>query len=214
MGFVNFDITNCASLHTMASPGVGQAGQLPAGMPQAGGLYIIYNANNNNRYIGKAGNLTERFAGRMAVVNELGLSQNDLQGIHVFWGGVSVYNSPQNVQPFAPHAQLQNGFREARNAHGPAPAMPNQFLGNLAAAPNYAAAYVTTNIDGLLINLEALFIRFLRQMGVGGTITNGQHIGPFENNTQNELIIQAEWGQTGPVPAAHYCITVPAQGAF
>ncbi len=91
---------------------------------------------------------------------------------------------------------------------------PNHFIGMAAPVPNYGAIQVMATIDGVQINVEALLIRFFRQIGVGGTITNLQYIGPFQNPTAHELIVQAEWGTCGTVPAAHFCITIPPLGFF
>lgn len=55
MGYINFDLSSAGSLHTLASAGAGLAGALPAGIPGNGGLYLIYNQANDNRYIGKSG---------------------------------------------------------------------------------------------------------------------------------------------------------------
>ena len=220
MGYINFDLTNCGALNTLASPAPGVAGQLPAGMPNTGGLYLIHNQTHNNRYIGKAGDLTNRFDGRMLTVNEFGLAPGDLAGIYAFWGEVDVYSTVQPVPmvapQLAPHATtpLINGFRVARSAFGAAPPVPNQFVGRPSPAPNYGAHHVMATIDGVQINVEALLIRLFRQMGVGGTITNLQYIGQFQNPTAHELIVQVEWGACGTVPAAHFCITVPALGWF
>lgn len=216
MGYINFDLTNCGILSTLASPGAGIAGTLPGGMPATGGLYLIVNEQNQNRYIGKSGDLVDRFNGRMLTINEFGFAPGDLLGIDAFWGEVSVYNTPV-IAPGAfagPLVPLVNGFRIARNALGAAPIVPNAFVGAAQLNPNYAAHVVTTTIDGALINVEALLIRFWRQCGVGGTITNLNYMGPFTNPTGNELIVQVEWGACGAIPAAHFCITIPANGVF
>jgi hypothetical protein len=148
----------------------------------------------------------------MAVVNELGLAQADLANVHAFWGQVNVYNTP-NPAPgvgYMPQGlQLGNTVRLARNAPGPAPLMPNNFIGLAAPAPNYGASPVTTTVDGAIIDLEALFIRLIRQMGVGGTMTNAHHMGPFRNVTPYELIVQFGWGTSGTVGAGHYCVVIP-----
>jgi hypothetical protein len=162
----------------------------------------------------------------MLTVNEFGLSQANLANIGVFWGDVSAYSTPAPA-PFAgvplintliaPIAPAALGFQVIRNAGGAAPVMPNAVVGIGSGVINYGAAQVTTTIDGALINVEALLIRFFRQaLGVGGTFTNGVYMGPFANPTNNELIVQVEWAACGVVgvPAAHYCIAIPANGAF
>ena len=228
MGYINFDLTTTGSLHTLASPGPGVAGALPGGLPNTGGLYLIFNSANSNRYVGKAGDLRDRFDGRMLTVNEFGLSQANLASIGAFWGDATPHNTPVPVgfppvpaplvnTLIAPVAPPSLGFQVIRNGAGGAPAMPNAVVGTAGGAINYAGAVVTTTIDGQLINVEALLIRFFRQaIGVGGTFTNRTYMGPFTNPTNHELIVQVEWGACAVVgvPAAHYCISVPAHGQF
>jgi hypothetical protein len=226
MAYINFDLSNAASLHTLASGGAGLAGTLPPGMPGIGGLYLIFNAINDNRYIGKSGNLRQRFEGRMLTVNELGLSQANLAGLGVFWGDVATWNTPVPVGQapvplintlINPVAPPSHGFQVIRNAPGAAPPIPNAVLGTAGGAANYGAPVVTSMVDGVNINVEALLIRFFVQaLGVGGTITNGVYMGPFTNPLNRELIVQVEWGACPAVnvPAAHYCIAIPANGVF
>lgn len=226
MGYINFDLTNAGSLHTLASAGAGAAGTLPVGMPNTGGLYLIFNSATGNRYIGKAGDLSARFNGRMLTVNEFGLSQANLAQIGVFWGDANPYNTPAQVglapvplvnTLIAPVAAPALGFQVIRNGAGGAPAMPNAVVGTPGGAINYGGAQVTTVIDGQAVNVEALLIRFFRQaIGVGGTFTNLAYMGPFTNPTNHELIVQAEWAACPVVgvPAANYCITIPANGQF
>ncbi|WP_233839169.1 GIY-YIG nuclease family protein [Paraburkholderia sp. ZP32-5] len=226
MGYINFDLTNSGSLSTLASAGAGMAGTLPVGMPATGGLYLIYHQANNNRYIGKSGDLRQRFDGRMLTVNEFGLSPANLANLGVFWSEVDAWNTPAPVMGvaaplvntlIAPIAPAALGFQVIRNAGGAAPPMPNAVVGTPGGVINYGGAQVTTMVDGLQINVEALLIRFFRQaIGVGGSITNGVYMGPFTNPTNHELIVQVEWGACPVVniPAAHYCITIPAHGQF
>ncbi|WP_444930451.1 hypothetical protein ACJJIF_01295 [Microbulbifer sp. SSSA002] len=226
MGYINFDLSNAGSLHTLASPGPNIAGTLPAGIPAAGGLYLIHHSTNDNRYIGKSGNLRQRFEGRMLTVNEFGLSQANLANLGVFWGEVDSWNTPAPVMGVAaplvntlipPVAPAALGFQVIRNGNGAAPPMPNAVIGTPGGPIDYGAAQVTTTIDGIDVNVEALLIRFFRQaIGVGGSITNGVYMGPFTNPTNHELIVQVEWAACPVVniPAAHYCISIPAHGQF
>lgn len=226
MGYINFDLFQSGSLHTLASAGAGLPGTLPPGMGANGRLYMICNQNNNNRYVGKSGDLRDRFEGRMLTVNEFGLSQADLANIGVFWGEVDCWNTPAPIMGVA--APLVNtviapigppalGFQVIRNAFGAAPVMPNAVVGPAGGAVNYGAAQVTTVIDGVIVNVEALLIRFCRQaLGVGGTFTNGHYMGPFTNPTNHELIVQFEWAACPVVNivAGHFCIAIPAHGQF
>ena len=222
MPYINFDLYNAGSLHTLASAGAGVAGTLPVGMGGDGRLYMIFNRANDNRYVGKSGDLRERFNHRMLTVNEFGLSQADLANIGVFWGTVDCYSTPVPVPPLIatlipPVAPAGLGFQVIRNAGGVAPAMPNALVGAAGGAVNYGAAQVTTVVDGVTINLEALLIRFCRQaLGVGGTFTNGHYMGVFTNPSNRELIVQFEWAACPVVnvPAGHYCIAIPAHGQF
>ena len=226
MGYINFDLSSAGSLHTLASAGAGLAGALPAGIPGNGGLYLIYNQANDNRYIGKPGNLRHRFDGRMLTVNEFGLSQGNLANIGVFWGEVDTWNTPAPIMGVpaplintlvAPVAPAAMGFQVIRNAGGAPLPLPNAVIGTMGGAINYAAPQVITAIDGVNVNVEALLIRFFRQaIGVGGTFTNGVYMGAFTNPTNHELIVQVEWAACPVVnvPAAHYCIAIPAHGAF
>ncbi len=186
------------------------------------------NSATDNRYFGKSGDLRGRFDGRMLVVNELGLSQPNLANIGAFWGDATPFNTPAPVgfppvpaplvntliPPVAPAAL---GFQIIRNGPGAAPMMPNAVIGTPGGVINYGANNVTTTIDGQDVNVEALLIRlFIQGLGVGGTTTNRNFIGPFTNPTPHELIVQVEWGACPAVnvPAGHYCIAIPANGAF
>lgn len=226
MAYINFDLTDTGSLHTLASPAAGQAGTLPPGMPNTGGLYLIFNQANNNRYVGKAGNFRQRFDGRMLTVNEFGLSQANLGQIGVFWGEASAYSTPAPLNNVAApnihthlnlQAQLNNGFRIIRNAGGAAPPLPNAVVGNQGGNINYGGNVVNTVVDGQVINVEALLIRMFRQViGVGGTMTNLAYMGVFTNPLNHELIVQVEWGACAVVgvPAGHFCVSIPANGQF
>ena len=226
MAYIRYDLDTSGSLHTLASPGAGVAGALPAGVPQTGGLYVIFNQGSNNRYVGKAGNLRQRFNGRMLTVNELGLTQANLGQIAAFWGEADPYNTPAPVNGVAapqihtlqiPQPALNNGFRVIRNNAGAAPPMPNAVVGMPGGNINYAANVVTSLIDGVAVNVEALLIRFFRQaLGVGGTFTNLAYMGPFTNPLANELIVQVEWAASAVVgvPHAHYAVSIPAGGQF
>jgi hypothetical protein len=228
MAYINFDLTDCGSLQTLASLGAGIPGTLPVGMNAVAGLYLIYNYGNDNRYIGKASNLQNRFNGRMLTVNEFGLAQADINDIGVFWGDANTYSTPAPVgfppvatpaahTLMAPGAVLANGFRILQSGLGAEPLIPNALIGPAAGVPAYAAPVVNAAIDGGLVNVEALLIRFFRQAaGVGGTITNGTYMGPFTNPLAHELIVQVEWGALPAVQiaAGYLAISIPAGGAF
>jgi len=189
-------------------------------------LYVIFNQANNNRYVGKAGDMARRFNGRMLTVNEFGLSQANLAQIGVFWGVAQSYNTPvpagqATVPPL--HTLLQNpgplwaGFRIIRSTVGAPPALPAAVVGTAGGAINYTGNPVTTVVDGQTVNVEGLLIRTFRQgMGVGGTFTNLAYMGPFTNPTNEELIVVVQWAACGvvSVPQAHFIMTIPANGTF
>jgi hypothetical protein len=184
-------------------------------MAAVAGFYIIRNDSTNNRYVGKTHDFQQRFNARMLTINEFGLSQNDLNGIDAFWGQVEVYNSaaihpgggispaplPPNVTGAAGFAQTMpaaiphaiGGFNVLPQGVGLAPANPAAAPNRLSGQPNYNAAVVRSLVDGQVINLEHLLIRFVRQSGWGGTITNGAYINIFTNATANRMDVVVEW---------------------
>jgi hypothetical protein len=191
MGHVHFNLNNSGSLHTLASPQVGVSGTLPPNMQGAnqGGLYLIVNTQVNgvNRYVGKTGNIEDRFNGRMLTINEFGLAQAQLQGTWAFWGQATVWNTA------APNAPAVQG-----------------------GAPNYGANQVMATIDGVQVNLEALLIRCVRQIVAGvnnATMTNLQYMNnTFSNTTGNNLTIQIDTCQGGVYNAWQGQHTIPANG--
>lgn len=236
MSYIKFSLTNVARMDTLAAtaPGPGGAGNHP--LPQTAGFYLIRNETSNNRYVGKSGDLRGRFDGRMLVINEFGLRTADLANIDVFWGQASAFNTPpaaaagpvamgpMALPPLvggapapAPAMPAGAGAAVGLNGFGPAPARPAAELPALACpAPNYAAAQVLTNVDGSVINVEALLIRFWHEVGVGGFMTNLQHIGPFHNPTPHRMDILVEWGAgvSTAIPAAHHELQLNAGFSF
>ena len=106
---IRISLMHAASLGTMAAPVVG-AGALPAGMMANQRIYLILNTATNNRYMGITTNLQSRFNGRMAVVNELGMSVVNMGVVWAWWGQTS-------VRRFAPPANFVAAY-PASVVHG------------------------------------------------------------------------------------------------
>ena len=217
MSYIKYSLTNVARLDTLAAVGVGAlaAGHHP--LPGTAGFYMIRNHTSDNRYVGKSGNLQERFDGRMLTINEFGLRTIDLAGIDVFWGTVAIYNTPGFAVPGAagmapPVMPAPAPAVVGANAFGLAPPRPAAELGALLRpAPNYGGNLVTSTIDGSIVNVEALLIRFFRMFGAAGSMTNLVYMGPFYNSTPNSMDVLVEWGAgvTTPIPVAHYEFQIP-----
>jgi hypothetical protein len=167
----------------IAGGGFGPAA-LPAGMAMAG-TYIIVNTATNNRYIGIAGNINNRFNTRLATVTEMGFAGvPTMQAIGVTWGQTLVRNT-------APAALLMAGW-------------PLGLAGFAIIAPAPPAAF-TAVIDGVAgINLEQLLIRLvITQLGAGGTVSNNAMAAlPYANPTPNPITVRLTWGAMGGLFAA------------
>jgi hypothetical protein len=83
---IRLRLDHSASLGGLAAPAGGGAAALPAGMGAVPSIYLILNTATNTRYAGISSNLVGRFKGRMAVVNELGLSTANMNPIWAWWG--------------------------------------------------------------------------------------------------------------------------------
>ena len=81
------------ALNQMLPPTVGDVALVPSAIPATPGLYVIFNGNTNNRYLGVSENINHRFAGRQEVCFDLGLSQANLNNIVVFCGAMSYRNT-------------------------------------------------------------------------------------------------------------------------
>lgn len=177
MGYVFFDLTqsgNCAGMAPapIAGGGFGNA-HLPPGMVGPA-TYIIVNTNTNNRYIGISSNIANRFNTRMATITEMGFANNEMALIGVTWGATQVRNTLPAV--------VGGGW--------PAPGM-----GWLPAIPAPPAPF-TVMIDGFLVNLEQLLIRYvITQLGAGGTVSNNVMAAvPYVNPTPNPITVRLDWG--------------------
>ena len=180
MGYVHYNMINSSNCVGMAPPPIPGGGfgpaVLPGGMAIAG-AYIIVNTTTNNRYIGISNNIHTRFNTRLATVTEMGFAGvPTLQAIGVTWGQVHV----RNTLPAPP-----GGFG------WPVP-------GSAIAAPAPPAAF-TAMIDGALVNLEQLLIRFvITQLGAGGTVSNNaMAAAPYANPTGNPVTVRLTWGGMG-----------------
>ncbi|WP_242836618.1 hypothetical protein [Clostridium sp. BNL1100] len=69
--------------------------------------------------------------------------------------------------------------------------------GSIPIAPAAGAPY-TAIIDGAVINLEHLLIRFiLTRLGAGGTVSNNLMVGPYVNPTPYPITVALQWGAMG-----------------
>lgn len=159
MGYIYYRLTNASSLQAMVPPALGGgmfgAAALPAGMAGVAGIYIIINCNGplENRYIGISQNIGNRFAGRMSVVTELGFSAATMAQIFVVWRSVRVRNSPHGLPAAsAPVNPLLYGGGGVSFPNWTAPGWTNVVPG---------VGPFTRVIDGNVINLEHLLIRFV-----------------------------------------------------
>lgn len=185
MSTVNYNLNNGATLSVMAPAPLAAGGfgaaALPAGLAGAG-IYIILNDNHNNRYVGVSNDLAQRFQPRLETVTEMGFDQAEMNDILVWWGGITIQNTPA-AAPLVP-------------AGGPPIAAP--------AAPPVipVLAYntpLTVLIDGVGVNLERLAIRYvLTQLGAGGTVSNNQWaVGNYVNPTPNPVTVNFTWAAAG-----------------
>ncbi|MGJ4912888.1 hypothetical protein [Bradyrhizobium sp. SZCCHNR3003] len=232
-----FDLASTGGLDTLASPGAGLPGALPRGMGTQGGLYVIVNVPTNNRYIGKAGNLADRFDGRMLTVNEFGLSTNNLRGVGAFWGVAYAFNTPQPPSPPLPVFKVEAGITyNAQTNDGRlanlllpgqfAPGTPQYAFASAlqmntmetcrVADPIYSLKDPTVYIDSTTVDVEQLLIRFFKMaIGSGGTLTNKQKsLNAFVNSTGNSMIVAVSWGacQALGFPTSGFTIITIANG--
>jgi hypothetical protein len=147
------------------------------------GTYIIVNTLTNNRYIGIANDIGNRFNTRLATVTEMGFpSIPTMAAIGVTWGHTRVLNA-------------------LTGPVWPGPAAPWMI-----AAPNPPNPFVTV-LHGLPINLERLLIRYvITQLGAGGTVSNNaMAANAYQNPTLNPISVRVSWGAMGNlfVPGFH-----------
>jgi len=231
MSYVKYSLMNVTSLGQMAAAGIGQVNAGQNNLPPTPGLYVIFNEAADNRYVGKAKNFNKRFGDRLRAVNELGLQQANLARLDAFYGQVTCYDSLQQApaplpapgvipfaggqaaQPFAvlPEA-LAGGAWAFPEGFGPAPIRPT---GRQCQAPDYVANLVTTHIDGVLVNVEALLIRYFFEVGFGGSMTNSQFSTQFTNTSRHQMDVMVEWcaGTSTSVGPGHREIQIPS-GAY
>lgn len=131
---IRFDLNNSHSLNTMAAPvPMYGGGAVPPGMAIPG-IYCIFNTVTHNRYLGIAGNIANRFNGRMGVINEMGFAQAALQGIWAWWGTVSTREFPPPADfPEAFPTSLANLANRYAYPVGAAPTVCPNPLGHAAA---------------------------------------------------------------------------------
>jgi hypothetical protein len=184
VGYIYYRLTNAASLQNMAPAalmgGGFAAAALPPGMAGFAGMYIIINCigATENRYIGISQNIGNRFSTRMSVVTELGFPTATMAQIYVVWGTVRVRNHPHGLAAAqAPLTPVLYGGPPANIA------FPNWGAGGWAnPVPAGGGAAFTAMIDGNLINLEHLLIRFvMMRLGAGGTVSNNVLMAPFNH---------------------------------
>lgn len=191
MGYIFYALNNSANCAGMAPPalpgGAFGLAALPAGMAMAG-TYIIVNTATNNRYIGIAANIHNRFQTRLATVTEMGFSPAVLANIGVTWGIAHC----RNTLPALPAPPVP-----------PPPPLLQPVAGSFPVAPVAGAPY-TAVIDGAVINLEHLLIRFvMSQLGGGGTVSNNLMVAPYANPTANPITVSLQWGAMGGLFAAN-----------
>lgn len=175
MAAIHFNLANSAHLGGMAPPaapggGFGNAA-LPPGMAGVAGTYIIVNTTTNNRYVGIANDIGARFNTRLATVTEMGFPTAGMASVGATWGQTACQNTPTAFIPAPPW---------------------------VAAVPAPPAAYVAM-VDGNLVNLERLLIRFvITQLGAGGTVSNNaMAVAPYPNPTPNPITVRLTWGAMG-----------------
>jgi hypothetical protein len=180
MAYIYYQLNNSSNLQGMAPPAAPGGGfgiaALPVGMAGTAGMYIIINCNGplENRYVGISSDIGVRFNTRMATVTEMGIDAATLANIHVVWGTVKYRNHPAGGGAAAgwPACPLVGGGNVPFPAWGAG--------GWTAANPVAGGGPFARMIDGALINLEHLLIRFvMTQLGAGGTVSNNMLMVPF-----------------------------------
>jgi hypothetical protein len=154
----------------------------PPGMAGVSGMYIIINcvAALENRYIGISTNIGNRFGNdRLPTITEMGFPPATMAQIHVVWGTVKVRNHPHGLA--AAHlGATPLLFPGAGPATTPFPNWnaPGWTLAN----PPPGGGAFTRVIDGNVINLERLLIRFvMMRLGAGGTVSNNALMAPYNH---------------------------------
>ncbi len=195
MGYIFYALNNSANCGGMAPPALAGGAFGFAALPPAmnmAGTYIIVNTMTNNRYIGIAANIQNRFQTRLATVTEMGFGPAVLANIGVTWGVAHCRNTlpaPALVPAAAPVA------------------------GSIPIAPAAGAPY-TAVIDGAVINLEHLLIRLIMtQLGAGGTVSNNVMVGPYVNPTPYPITVALQWGAMGGLFVANTMQAIWGAGA-
>jgi hypothetical protein len=209
MGYIYYQLNNSANFATLAPAALGGGAYGFAFLPPTlagAGMYIIINCQgapaNHNRYIGISSNLAKRFGPRMSVITECGFTAAVMANIHCVWGAVRVRNHPfalgvpTTLTPIVPPRVPPNV------------AFPNWAAGGWTAPPVPAGGAYTTPVDGNLINLEHLLVRFvMMRLGTGGTVSNNQLMVPFNHPSAlgaagaQPIIVKFESPAFGPYPA-------------
>lgn len=87
MNQVLFKLDSVVSLATCVAVAEGRDARNP--LPSAKGIYVIYNSNNHNVYVGITdSSFQSRFSARVAAISELGLDENYCKLIYVWFGCV------------------------------------------------------------------------------------------------------------------------------
>jgi hypothetical protein len=196
MGYIYYRLDTASSLQaavpTAQAGGAFSNAQLPPGMANFSGMYIIINCNGalHNRYIGIAGNLDARFRPRMSAITELGFAAAMMTRVYAIWGTVRALDYP--LGPAIQTVPTQTLY------NGPMIPFPQwNAMGNDIAPPQGGA--FTHLVDGHNINLEHLLIRFvMMRLGAGGTVSNNMLMRPFAHPGGNPLNVKFEGAALGP----------------
>jgi len=198
MGAIHFNLNNGGdNFITMAytppvvvGAGVIAAAAVPGALPAAmtaippnnprSLTYMIVNTNTNNRYVGISVDIINRFNSRLRTVGEFDLQGPQLQDICAIWGTVEVADTP-----------AAGGALVWRNVP------PTKLAGG--------QTDLSDLIDGMLFDLEAVFIRYvMEELGAGGSVSNTDP-GQLMNNSGHNIDITFTWPAcntiANPIPA-------------
>ncbi|NUT84247.1 GIY-YIG nuclease family protein [Pseudomonas brassicacearum] len=223
MAVLHYTLLKHGGLEAMASPGAGVAGKIPDDFTAAfAGVYVIFNDHTNNIYVGKSGNIKERFEGRMLAVNELGLDSNSLAKTYACAGVVKIWNTPvkfavsggassavavKSMTDISSEYFKDGFFRAGENPEG-----FDGYKGTeVVHPPTYSSNKVVSVVDGVEVDIEAVLVRYFRQIGYGGTMTNSHYMKGYSNPLPYELIIRVDLGGR---KSESRTISIPAGGEF
>lgn len=203
MSVIYYNLNAATSLQPFVSgpaPGGGW-GAATNHMPAVSGIYLIWNTHTNNGYVGIAANLNNRFGGRHEAAVHLGIDQAYMAGILVWYGTVSVYDTPVPPPPLAPPPPPPPVL--ALNGGLPVPAGN---IGALSAVVNNTPYFAQA--DGVGINLEHLLIRFYIAGGMITYNTNTMLVGNWVNNTGNPVHVYVNYAGINTLPPGYWSQTV------